>query len=1157
MKWKSSDYEYPFQHWTPPKLVYPCSASEKDALHAIKETFAPLPPYKQMEAEAIKQNALVPLEIPLPDGHIAFLENTAEKCTSPDTKHSRAGMQGARHWVQRVDTPENVFRRFTDGFGNSLMFGERCHQYIRNSNTWRGVSGTLLDIDDWRKTAAPGSDAERIEHLLERYGSPADIKVKISDQTFKSELYAEIKGEIDVDTAFISRTINNFVKPPPCYSQQELFERYPLLPRICRFILPTATSLFEGRPYNARGVVLFPEPITDQRVYRAFGDILCGELDCIPPNVTKNPVAVGFGNTHNAPDAFRSDTVETGWIADGLEQATANVLTETQKRTRAKKKKAEKDAHYSQQRTSTGGKKGASTGENISAFIDECDPVEKMIEEGWLTPRRGNEYHWHESGTGRGCTIQGHGIRIYSASMAAASPAADGKPVDVHRFYLYYLSGLDMTKDSDKPKCREYLFALGYGTDPKEFAEKQHKKGRRKQVKLFKSEFEGLLETLERAREFLKEVFEKGVRFFAVRTDTGTGKTEKSMTYALTKDVVLPTQSHTLSSEVVGRATKKGIYAWDYRGIGYHPPEAEAVVIDGRTYDAEGYMSCIQSERFEALRKNGFNPYKWICDGCPAYLECKAEGYLSQPTRARQAQLVALPFPTAFLDPRLRNWAKLYLPRGTDALILHDDLPIGTLFYECRLSAKRLRQIYEDWKGTKAAEWAEACLTAFGLRDFEMLQKIISCLTDAEYSVVTEALTHCIDPLSGAIITPDEYLSHPSVNFSTEDACTQLPQVEADGADIATLLGAFFIRYPRVADAPFYFETSTESFVFYLPPKPYFAKKSLRIGFASATLVERLIRRIFPDIEFYDAAATEWVEGARVYQLRTNRNPRATVLNFVEKYTATGEKVWVWDGLNATGEVYYQRVLDFIKAHPNDRHAVLSYKAVIEEKRAELDALGVVSGWFGNLAGLDETFEGVKYFHILFCPYTDPEGVDLLVKQLFGNDETPIKRDATGTLQRTEDGDYEDERAQVCHDALVDGELRQVVGRARLNLYPNMVFLWTSRGVDGISNRTETVLFDEVDWHRAGNDPAKLQAIVTARETAEQNGDAQAYAEATGESKRTARRRTEPTRKQRKAERDAEIFRRYDAGETQEDIAVAMGLKSKSTVSRVLKKRKF
>ena len=302
IKWKASDYKSAFQHWTPPELIYPCRPSEKDALHALKNLFQPLPPYQELETLAKEQNTQVTLGTPLADGHIAFLENTAEQCTSPQTKHSQDGMQGARHWIQRVDTPEAMFQRLTDGYGISLMFGERCHQYIRNSNNWRGINGVQLDLDVW-------------------YQQPDALKKKLEAE--------------DRDADFIAERLDaNEKLPLPVYSKPELFDRYPLLPRICAYILPSASSLYEGRPLKARGVIRFPEPITDMRIYRAFGDILCSELDCIPANVTKNPVAVGFGNTHNAPQAYRNEQIDTAWISDRLQECAANVINETQHRVR-------------------------------------------------------------------------------------------------------------------------------------------------------------------------------------------------------------------------------------------------------------------------------------------------------------------------------------------------------------------------------------------------------------------------------------------------------------------------------------------------------------------------------------------------------------------------------------------------------------------------------------------------------------------------------------------------------------------------------------------------------------------------------------------------------------------------------------------------------
>ena len=108
------------------------------------------------------------------------------------------------------------------------------------------------------------------------------------------------------------------------------------------------------------------------------------------------------------------------------------------------------------------------------------------------------------------------------------------------------------------------------------------------------------------------------------------------------------------------------------------------------------------------------------------------------------------------------------------------------------------------------------------------------------------------------------------------------------------------------------------------------------------------------------------------------------------------------------------------------------------------------------------------------------------------------------------------------------------------------------RLLGGVSNRDETTLFDEVDWQTADAEISKLKEIIATRE----NGDTKELAQRTGQSERTARRQTQDTRKQGNADRNAEIFRRYDAGETQKAIKDALGI-GLATVNRVLNTRDF
>ena len=616
--------------------------------------------------------------------------------------------------------------------------------------------------------------------------------------------------------------------------------------------------------------------------------------------------------------------------------------------------------------------------------------------------------------------------------------------------------------------------------------------------------FRGVIETLDKARTFLRDVFNGKSLLFAIRTDTGTGKTENAITYAMTRHVLMPVQNSNLRDEIVTRATEKfEIFAFGYRGL--------------ETKSEGDYLGCIQPERAKMFRNKGFDMYSEICPKCPAYSDCQERGYLSQKETASLSQLVAIPFPTVFLDPGLREFADTYMPRGENALVIHDDLPMGSMFIECQLQTSRLRRIMEDWNSTPAAEWVGAVIDAIGRRDWDRLSRdVLFASENQDYRIsICNALTRARDA-SGNIYTPEDYIKNAKVDYSTAETCRKLPHLERDDWNVFIQLEMFFERYHRPNDMPIHVsnteKTDGETLTFYLPPIPYHAKKTLRIGFMSATLIKYLIGRVLPGVKFFDAVTTEWEQGARVFQLRTNKNPRGTVLNL--------EKTEDQPVLSRTGEFYYQCVLDCIKAHPHEKHAVITYKSVREEKKEALEAMGVVTAHFGNLAGLDKLFEDVTRFHVLFSPEVTPDGITFLAKKIFGDDEVPLddKRDAEGF--------YLDERFRLCQEALVISELLQIVGRARLNLYPNVVYLWTSRFINSITNRTETQLFDEVDWqHSNGGNIELLEKAIKLRkkrekaaETAETAGDTKALAKAKVISERHARRTTKSVRDTMNAE---------------------------------------
>ena len=1116
IKWKASDYKYPFHHWTPPQLVYPCRPSEKNALHVLKNLFGPLESYKELETKAVSQNTLVSLDTPLSDGHIAFLENTAEQCTSPQTKHSSEGMQGARHWVQRVDTPDKMFQRLTDGYGVSLMFGERCHQYIRNSNNWRGISGVQLDLDVW-------------------YQQPDALKKKLEAE--------------DRDADFIAERLDaNEKLPLPVYSQSELFERYPLIPRICTFILPTAKSLYDGRPFNTRGTVLFPEPVTDMRIYRAFGDMLCSELDCIPSNVTKNPVAVGFGNTHNAAEAYRNDQIDTAWISDRLQECAVNVISETQRSEKKKKEKTERKAHSASQSFN-----GTSEGENISAFIEQCDPVAGMVKDGLLTPEKGNDYRWHQSENARSCDILDGVIHIFSHTMSAASPAAELEPVGTHRFYLYQLCGLDMTQDADKPRIREYLFEHGYGSDPKAYISKRN----HKPVKLHKkTDLECVIEPIEKAREALQSCFKSKKKLIGFRADTGIGKTFLGIQLYQIKGIggFISTPTTDLAKEVETRlyTAEIGVYRW--RGIHSEP--------DGQFPHEK---ACMFPDEYKAYAESGRNAYKMLCEHCPYLTECNDDGYRSQEAKAKAAQVVVAAHKDLLFNPLFRNTANLLLPKYKDDMILIDEFDVFESFIKIEITQARLEYLKKTWHNHPLGEFATLLLKACILEDdtYTSIRNTLDVIEGEIRSDIIEALT--------SYRIGDKIYDRKAAHELSEDIgqsteyIQSLPKIETKTWNLLTHLDVFFSQYRHSQSAPLQWEKNT--LTLYLPPLPRYTRS--KVVCMSATLNQTFFEKAFEsrqekrnDVGFIDADDTEWHPDARVYQLRTNRNPRGTLLT-AEKIKGTdGKERWHYTGFSATGQKEFDDTLAFVKANPQRPHALISYKWVIETYADELQEAGMITGHFGGLVGLDTHFrrdtDTPIFLHILGAPEVPPYETEHRYQLLYGDRETPPNFTRNDTT-----GEYHDKDVQAIYEAGVKSELMQAIGRAGLVKNPSTVILRTSHDLPSVSHRDQTIHWDHVDSAAADNNLDTLREVVAQREAREAveaeaiaNGDVKAIMEIKDVGKSQAYKDTKDTRPQRvankKADRDAQVIGLHQQGGSLREIETSTGI-PRSTVSRIIK----
>lgn len=647
----------------------------------------------------------------------------------------------------------------------------------------------------------------------------------------------------------------------------------------------------------------------------------------------------------------------------------------------------------------------------------------------------------------------------------------------------------------------------------------------RKPVKLKKNIVSLLTETLDKSRAFLTSVFEnKKIKFFGLRADTGVGKNQAAISFFLRGFRGLLTVPTTdLAKELQARFDAAEIDSFRYRGLLSNP--------DGAFPDEN---PCIHAVRYDAIASRGWNAFELLCAGCEVRDICEERGYRSQPQRAKEAQVTVMPFPDIFLNPAFRTLAKEFLPTYSDDLILHDEFDPYNAFLQIDVPKSRLVQLRDDWKGYDPSMFAKELLRILEVEgELSELRSLVMELTDAEREAILEGLT-CV-MFNGQILSRED--AHRCEAFqakmqNTEQILT-LPRLETEDWNLLVQLELFFQRYPRDTDMPMKYENDTLTFL--LPPLPMPTRA--RMGFMSATLDETLFRRTFSsrqakrgDVTFHDTGFTEWHKDAKVFQLRTNRNPRATA------YTPKGQRV---DGdlLSPTGEFYWGLVREDLEK-PN--RGLITYKALLEEKALEVE--GITTANFGGLVGLDTHFKEVEVLHLLFSPELPPSAVDFKVKALFGNDTEPL------CFDRDENGHSIDTRLQQCYDDGVISELLQAFGRGRAVSRLVLIVIWCSHYLPGITDRPQTRLFDETDWEVAGG-VRNLASVVAEREGAEFGGDPKAYAEATGQSERTAYRQTEQTRKQSKAERDAQLLQRIleikaqqpDFGERK--IAEQLGIK--------------
>ena len=1148
MKWTADDYgNRQLIDWKPPRLVYRTHETETAALHSLKNTFASLPRYNQLEAEATAENRIVSVPAEIPNPYYAFLENTTEKCTSPEKKHSKSGMEGALHWVQRIGTAYDIFSRLTDGYGISLMYGERFHQFIRNSRNWYGVSGILLDLDEFREEKHPE-------------------------------------------------------RPEPVYSLDELFDRYPLLKRICAFIMPSASSFWQGRPFKARGIILPPEPITDMRVYRAIGDTLVSEIDCIPSGVTKNPLSVGFGNTHNAHLAWYNNEIDIEWIQNAIIEAENKVLNEAAEREQKRKSAKARSEAYAKSRPKTTGTSGdTSDGENISTFIETHDAHGEMVSSGLLTPVSGhpNRYKWHESESDSSCEyiLSERKYRIYSASMQAASPGTAGADtVNEHRLYVWIHAGLDMTVVRDRPKIREFLFGLGFGNDPKAFAERNGQP--RYTVDTKHQHKTSTIETEQTANETVLDQWinstenKKGKHLFVNGSAAGTGKTTVSVVQPDGLLYIAKTreEAHSVYEYLDGK--EEDVVLHRARMFNMNHPDWETLPLGL----GDNERPCISPQLCDLHAKRVGTP-KAICLRCPLHSECQSEGYLSQAKRERKTSKVVYAWNECVASDEIFKARVKQVCRKDEILIVDEVNPLG-LTQERYIDRDIIFDLAERFRHHHGDI----------VHIYQLLKSLLGIISTSETPKdFIESLQGFIDDIDDIKAIDEKLEQYPTgVIFedSPEDAEHNRPFVAKICYQDKTVTVPI-VDSETAMDTPAFFINAEQ------PIKTYdyhirFVSYGLLVKVGLATLTEPPTRhwKLLRNIETFlkenaDLTSAPFSFDSKnqsfTYHLKPTLNHRRAIFNTAsdpdnligEAYSGSNVEITrhtgdtpVWKNalvFQLSGGNYFPRhslIADDngkLKLKPRAQEMIDQF--ISPSIDAGLKTIVVAPKAFQEIESINsldctlinhQHAEGRNDFQdhdIAFVFHYEPNHYEIqaAAKRLYRNPDIPLSFERETypvkvngvTFQKNT---YTDERVQAVYNRECRQRLMQSAMRLRPNRNENKIIVFlTSEPVDipqtPMPFRLQNGEHFTGDWH-------------TFAETL-QNPDVEAVMKRDGVSKRTAERRTQEARSNTKAERDARILELHGENKStreSERIMKSEGIKVslstiKGVISQVDKKR--
>ena len=568
---------------------------------------------------------------------------------------------------------------------------------------------------------------------------------------------------------------------------------------------------------------------------------------------------------------------------------------------------------------------------------------------------------------------------------------------------------------------------------------------------------------------------------------------------------------------------RRAVYQW--RSVFYNHDDSREFHIRMTMIGEE--LMCVQPGKFDVLRQKGITPQVSLCPTCPVQSECMDKGYLSQLRVASQSDYFITAQDGFLFDKSVSGFAEKIVKSERTTIGIVDEVKAHELFNFAELSKPELQQMGESWDGTPAGEFAIDLIQALEIGTMPNLTKvreIVMGLSESDCRMIVEAFTKhriyghalfgTLDKIfdDGLMIAsgtfyPKHFSSKVAIATSKEALATltekginavfrqeistnvlMLSYQQAirfgfyeipEGEDIRTIkempklyanpqwtplhqLQSLFEQYPRINDTPIVYDGL--EIVFCLPPEVH--PSIDKIIMMSATAETEIIRdKVFPDrdVQVIESEPAKWMPGSQVFQIRTGKYPRASVLDNEGNLKDFG--IRAWDAMIAEME----RTTD-------KNHVLITYQC-LEDKPLPV---GTVVGHYGAVEGENDKYADADVFWILFDPRVPPYEVCMRAKTIYGRDDDELVYDYDSEVSA-----YTDPRLQAIADSHATGELIQAIGRARLVRREGVqVVIITGRELPGISGREETTLFDLDDLITAGG-LSNLKAQVHHREVDE------------------------------------------------------------------------